>query len=94
MFPASPWGENTVEPTPKLETGWANFDSSFEEPIVTNGDIMVEQVIKTHDLLSDVIELNTQDSTLFESHEDTISPIKNLTSKNCVILINNIIILL
>lgn len=76
-FPSSPWGENAVEPTPKLETGWANFDSSFEEPAMINGDVMMEH----HELLSDVIEQNIQDSTLFESH-DTILPIKNLTNED------------
>jgi len=77
IFPSSSWGENAVEPTPKLETGWANFDSSVEEPVLTNGDIVIEH----HELLSDVIEQNIQDSTLFELN-DTILPIKNLTSKN------------
>lgn len=76
-FPLSPWGENAVEPTPKLETGWANFDSSFEEPVLTNGGIVMEH----YELLSDVVEQNIQDSTQFESH-DTILPIQNLTSKN------------
>jgi len=85
VFPVSPWGENAVEPTPRLETGWANFDSSFEEPVVTNGGIMMEQVIKSHELFSDVIEQNTQDATLFESHEATISPIKSLTNEEVAI---------
>lgn len=83
-FSLSPWGENSGEPTPKLETGWANFDSSFEEPVVTNGGM--EQVIKPHELFPDIVEQNAQDGTLFESHDDTISSIKNLTCKNYIVL--------
>ncbi|XP_022173442.1 serine/threonine-protein phosphatase 6 regulatory subunit 3 [Myzus persicae] len=56
-FSSSPWGENvTEEPTPKLETGWANFDSSFGEPLVANGDPVID-----HELFPGVIEPNTQD---------------------------------
>ncbi|KAF0758565.1 serine/threonine-protein phosphatase 6 regulatory subunit 3 isoform X1 [Aphis craccivora] len=57
-FSSSPWGENVTEPTPKLETGWANFDSSFGEPLVANGDSVID-----HELFPDVVEHNTQDIT-------------------------------
>ncbi|KAE9532354.1 hypothetical protein AGLY_009977 [Aphis glycines] len=57
-FSSSPWGENITEPTPKLETGWANFDSSFGEPLVANGDPVID-----HELFPDVVEHNTQDTT-------------------------------
>ncbi|XP_050055159.1 serine/threonine-protein phosphatase 6 regulatory subunit 3 isoform X1 [Aphis gossypii] len=57
-FSSSPWGENVTEPTPKLETGWANFDSSFGEPLVANGDPVID-----HELFPDVVEHNTQDIT-------------------------------
>lgn len=77
-FPSSPWGENAVEPTPKLETGWANFDSSFGEPMVTNGDSIIDQ-----ELFPDVIEQNMGVFTPpFELHDNTISPIENLISTN------------
>ncbi|XP_029342351.1 serine/threonine-protein phosphatase 6 regulatory subunit 3 isoform X1 [Acyrthosiphon pisum] len=48
-FSSSPWGENVTEPTPKLETGWANFDSSFGEPLVANGDPVID-----HELFQDI----------------------------------------
>ncbi|XP_025202577.1 serine/threonine-protein phosphatase 6 regulatory subunit 3 isoform X2 [Melanaphis sacchari] len=57
-FSSSPWGENVTELIPKLETGWANFDSSFGEPLVANGDPVID-----HELFPEVIEHNTQDIT-------------------------------
>lgn len=76
-FSSSPWGENVKEPTPKLETGWANFDSSFGDPMVTNGDPEIN-----HELFSDIVEHNTQNVTQpFESADNTNSSIKNLTGK-------------
>uniref|UniRef100_A0A2S2P3Z1 Serine/threonine-protein phosphatase 6 regulatory subunit 3 n=1 Tax=Schizaphis graminum TaxID=13262 RepID=A0A2S2P3Z1_SCHGA len=58
-FSSSPWGENVTEPTPKLETGWANFDSSFGEPLVANGDPVID-----NELFPEVIDHNTtQDIT-------------------------------
>lgn len=77
-FSSSPWGENVTEPTPKLETGWANFDSSFGEPLVANGDPVVD-----HELFPDVIEHNTQDITPpFVLPESATMSIDNLIRKN------------
>lgn len=77
-FSSSPWGENVKEPTPKLETGWANFDSSFEDPMVTNGDSEID-----HKLFSDVIEQNTQDDIQpFKSADNTNFSIDNFTGKS------------
>lgn len=74
-FSSSPWGENVKEPTPKLETGWANFDSSFEDPMVTNGDSEIN-----HELFPDIIKENTQDVTQpFESANNTNLSIDNFT---------------
>lgn len=74
-FPSSPWGENVIEPTPKIETGWANFDSSFGEPLVANGDPM-----NHHDVFSDSIKDNT--APPIELLDSTISPIIKSTRKN------------
>lgn len=78
-FSSSPWGEN-VEPTPKLETGWATFDSSFGEPMVTNGDTTID-----HDLFPDLIkDINMQEITPpFDSPDKTKLPVENLTCKSC-----------
>lgn len=43
--PSSPWGENVIDPVPKLETGWANFDSSFGEPMMTNKE---DEILPDH----------------------------------------------
>ncbi|XP_025414075.1 serine/threonine-protein phosphatase 6 regulatory subunit 3 isoform X2 [Sipha flava] len=73
-FPLNPWGDNIIEPTPKLETGWANFDSSFGESMITNGDPIIE-----HELFSDVVEQSTEDiPPVFESPDITFSLIDNL----------------
>jgi hypothetical protein len=77
-FPLNPWGDNIIEPTPKLETGWANFDSSFGESMITNGDPIIE-----HELFSDVVEQSTEDiPPVFESPDITFSLIDNLPRKN------------
>lgn len=76
-FSSSPWGEN-IEPTPKIETGWANFDSSFGESIVANGD-----PLNNHEVFSDVIEFNAHDITpTIESFNSTLSPTVKSTRKN------------
>lgn len=66
-----------MEPTPKLETGWANFDSSFGEPMVTNGDQTFD-----HKLFPDVIEQCILDIAEPVESLDSTSPIDNLTCKN------------
>lgn len=76
-FPSSPWGENFKEPTPKLETGWANFDSSFEDPMVTNGDSEIN-----HELFSGVIEQNLQDVTQPFKSSDLNLSIDNFTGES------------
>lgn len=83
VFPLSPWGDNIIEPTPRLETGWANFDSSFGESMITNGDPIIE-----HELFSDVVEQNTEDmSPVFEYPDNTFSLVNNLPRKDFCLLL-------
>ncbi|XP_050055161.1 serine/threonine-protein phosphatase 6 regulatory subunit 3 isoform X2 [Aphis gossypii] len=85
-FSSSPWGENVTEPTPKLETGWANFDSSFGEPLVANGDPVID-----HELFPDVVEHNTQDITPppVLPNDATISTDSHLEDQEMTDKINN-----
>ncbi|XP_060854655.1 serine/threonine-protein phosphatase 6 regulatory subunit 3 isoform X2 [Rhopalosiphum padi] len=78
-FSSSPWGENVTEPTPKLETGWANFDSSFGEPLVANGNTVID-----NELFPEVIEHNTtQDITPpFVLPDNATMSIDNLIHSN------------
>ncbi|XP_050419591.1 serine/threonine-protein phosphatase 6 regulatory subunit 3 [Adelges cooleyi] len=73
---ACPWGENATEQSPKLETGWANFDSSFGEPIVLNGESGIDQELFTHltdDYVQDIIT-----SPIKPAEENqTLSPVNN-----------------
>lgn len=39
--PSSPWGENVIDPVPKLETGWANFNSVFGDSMGTIEDEII-----------------------------------------------------
>ncbi|VVC26842.1 SIT4 phosphatase-associated protein family [Cinara cedri] len=74
---SSPWGDNVINLEPRLETGWANFDSSFGEPMVTNGDEIAD------DQFSNVVEQNTQNITpQLELSDNTIAPTNNLTSNS------------
>ncbi|XP_026822189.1 serine/threonine-protein phosphatase 6 regulatory subunit 3 isoform X2 [Rhopalosiphum maidis] len=78
-FSSSPWGENVTEPTPKLETGWANFDSSFGEPLVANGNPVIN-----NELFPEVNEHNTtQDITPpFVLPDNATMSIDNLIHSN------------
>ncbi|XP_050539705.1 serine/threonine-protein phosphatase 6 regulatory subunit 3-B [Daktulosphaira vitifoliae] len=72
--PSSPWGENIIEP--KLETGWANFDSSFGEPIELNGESGIDQELFAH-----LTDDNAQDPPLNFS-ENNIYPINSFSIQN------------
>lgn len=78
VIPSSPWGENTLELTPKLETGWATFDSSFGVSMVTNGNTAI-----FHKLFPEEDEQNMKDITPpFESLNNPTSPLENLMRNN------------
>lgn len=68
-----------IDPTPRLETGWANFDSSFGEPMVTNGDEIAD-----HPFFN-AVEQNTQNIPPLDS-VNTISSVDIFTRKSTVYL--------